>query len=67
MPATVMKDNIEKLNPKLYEVVIGTVFRPLCHGIVQPKALLSFGASSLVFPPAGEVQQSAVARVRKRP
>ena len=42
---------LRKTEFKLYEVVIGTVFRPLLYGIVQPKALLSFGSSSLFFPP----------------
>ena len=41
----------KKLKLKLYEVVIGIVFRPLFYGIVQPKALLSFGSSSLLFFP----------------
>ena len=34
---------------KLYNNVIGTMFRPLFYGIVQPKALLSFGFSMLFF------------------
>ena len=34
---------------KLYDVVIGTMFRPLFYGIVQPKALLSFGSSMGFF------------------
>ena len=33
---------LRKNELKLYEDVIGTVFRPLFNGIVQPKALLSF-------------------------
>ena len=42
---------LRKTELKLYEVVIGTVFRPLFHGIVQTKVLLSFGSSSLFFLP----------------
>ena len=42
---------LRKIELKLYEVVIGTVFRSLFYGIVQPKALLSFGSSSLSPPP----------------
>ena len=40
---------LRKTELKLYEVVMGTVFRSLFYGIVRPKALLSFG-SSLFFP-----------------
>ena len=46
---------LRKTELKLYEVVIGTMFRPLFYGIVQPKVLLSFGSSSLVFPSIGEI------------
>ena len=37
----------------------GTVFRPLFYGIVQQKALLSFGSSSLFFPPQGSIAISS--------
>ena len=36
---------LRKTELMLYEVVIGTVFRPFFYGIVQSKALLSFGSS----------------------
>ena len=43
---------LRKIELELYEVVIDTVFRPLFYGIVQPKALLSFGSfSQFPFPP----------------
>ena len=37
----------------LYEIVIGTVFRPLFYGIVHLKAMLSFGPSPLFSPHKG--------------
>ena len=46
---------LQKTQLRLYEVVIGAVFRPLFCGTVQPKALLSFGSSSPFFIPSGEV------------
>ena len=46
---------LRKTELKLYEVVVDIMFRPLFHGIVQPKALLSFGPSPLFFPPIGEL------------
>ena len=38
-----------KTELKLWEVVIGIMFRPLFYGIWQPKALLSFGSSLFFF------------------
>ena len=50
-PASVMKDNYDKLHSSCMTVVIDTEFRPLFYGIVQPEALLSFRPSSLSNPP----------------
>ena len=58
---------LRKTELKLYEVVIGTVFRPLFYSIVQPKTLLSFGSCSQFFFLVEEVQQSAIAGVWKQP
>ena len=46
---------LRKSELKLFEVVAGTVFRHLFYGIVLPKALLSFGSSSLFFPRRGSI------------
>ena len=50
-PATVMKDNYEKLNSCCMRLwYIGTANRPLFYGIVQPKTLLSCGSSLFFLP-----------------